>query len=284
MTGASYEDILYGVDDGVATITLNRPDKLNAWTAAMENSMRRAIGEAAKDEGVKAVIITGAGRGFCAGADMAGLQKIDAKGDGRKRIVEKDEEVDVTFDGDLGPSVLEHFEGRFGYMFECPKPIIAAINGPVAGIGLVMTLFCDMRFASDAAKFTTAFAHRGLVAEHGIAWLLPRLIGSANALDILMSARKFTGDEAAGIGLVNRSYPGNALMGEVMDYAKALAETASPRSMTVMKRQVYKSLFQDFNVSTKMADKEMQASFASEDFKEGVAHFVEKRAANFTGH
>jgi len=284
MTGASYEDILYGVDDGVATITLNRPDKLNAWTAAMENSLRCAIGEAAKDEGVKAVIITGAGRGFCAGADMAGLQKIDAKGDGRKRIVEKDEEVDVTFDGDLGPSVLEHFEGRFGYMFECPKPIIAAINGPVAGIGLVMTLFCDMRFASDAAKFTTAFAHRGLVAEHGIAWLLPRLIGSANALDILMSARKFTGDEAAGIGLVNRSYPGNALMGEVMDYAKALAETASPRSMTVMKRQVYKSLFQDFNVSTKMADKEMQASFASEDFKEGVAHFVEKRAANFTGH
>ena len=284
MTGASYEDILYGVDDGVATITLNRPDKLNAWTAAMENAMRCAIGEAAKDEGVKAVIITGAGRGFCAGADMAGLQKIDAKGDGRKRIVEKDDEVDVTFDGDLGPSVLEHFEGRFGYMFECPKPIIAAINGPVAGIGLVMTLFCDMRFASDAAKFTTAFAHRGLVAEHGIAWLLPRLIGSANALDILMSARKFTGDEAAGIGLVNRSYPGNALMGEVMDYAKALAETASPRSMTVMKRQVYKSLFQDFNVSTKMADKEMQASFASEDFKEGVAHFVEKRAANFTGH
>lgn len=280
---SNYDEILYEVTDRVALITLNRPEKLNAWTATMENSVRRAIDEAAKDDEVRVIVITGAGRGFCAGADMGGLQKIDANGDGRRRIIEKGEEAEVAFDGDLGPSVLEHFEGRFGYMFECPKPIVAAINGPCAGIGLVMTLFCDLRVASDAAKFTTAFASRGLVAEHGIAWLLPRLIGSANALDILMSARKFTGDEAARIGLVNRSVPGNALMGEVMDYAKMLAATASPRSMTVMKRQVYKSLFQDFNASTAMADAEMQASFASEDFKEGVAHFVEKRAANFTG-
>lgn len=280
---SSYDEILYAVDEGVATITLNRPDKLNAWTATMENSVRRAIADAAADEAVRAIVITGAGRGFCAGADMGGLQKIDAKGDGRKRIVEEGEEAEVSFDSDLGPSVLDHFEGRFGYMFECPKPIIAAINGPCAGIGLVMTLFCDMRFASDAAKFTTAFAQRGLVAEHGIAWLLPRLIGSANALDILMSARKFTGDEAARLGLVNRSVPGNALMAEVTDYTRHLAQTVSPRSMTVMKRQVYKSLFQDFNTSTSMADAEMQASFASEDFKEGVAHFVEKRAPNFSG-
>jgi len=279
----AYDEILYDVADRVATITLNRPDKLNAWTATMENSVRGAINDAAADEEVRVIVITGAGRGFCAGADMGGLRKIDANGDGRKRIVEKGEEADVSFDGDLGPSVLEHFEGRFGYMFECPKPIIAAINGPCAGIGLVMTLFCDMRIASDVAKFTTAFAQRGLVAEHGIAWLLPRLIGSANALDILMSARKFTGEEAARLGLVNRSVPGNALMGEVADYAKGLAETASPRSMTVMKRQVYKSLFQDFNTSTSMADTEMQSSFASEDFKEGVAHFVEKRAPDFSG-
>ncbi len=280
---STYDEILYDVADHIATITLNRPDKLNAWTATMENSVRGAINEAAADGGVRVIVITGAGRGFCAGADMGGLQKIDAKGDGRKRIVEKGEEADVSFDTDLGPSVHDHFEGRFGYMFECPKPIIAAINGPCAGIGLVMTLFCDMRIASDSAKFTTAFAQRGLVAEHGIAWLLPRLIGSANALDILMSARKFTGEEAARLGLVNRSVPGNALMGEVADYAKGLAETASPRSMTVMKRQVYKSLFQDFNASTSMADTEMQSSFASEDFKEGVAHFVEKRGPNFTG-
>ena len=280
---SAYEEILYDVSDHVATITLNRPERLNAWTATMENNMRHAIGEAAADKDVRVIVITGAGRGFCAGADMGGLQKIDAKGDGRKRIVEKDEELEVVFDTDLGPSVEQHFQGRFGYMFECPKPIIAAINGPVAGIGLVMTMFCDMRFASDIAKFTTAFAQRGLVAEHGIAWLLPKLIGSANALDILMSARKFTGDEAAHLGLVNRSFPGNALMSEVKEYAKHMVDTVSPRSLTVMKRQVYKSLFQDFNASTSMADAEMQKSFASEDFKEGVAHFVEKRAARFSG-
>ena len=281
---STYDEILYDVADHVATITLNRPEKLNAWTATMENSVRRAVNDAAKDDDVRVVIITGAGRGFCAGADLGGLQKIDVKGDGRKRIVEKGEEAEVSFDNDLGPSVLEHFEGRFGYMFECPKPIIAAINGPVAGIGLVMTMFCDMRFASDIAKFTTSFAQRGLVAEHGIAWLLPKLIGSANALDILMSARKFTGEEAARLGLVNRSFPGNALLAEVRDYAKHMVETVSPRSLTVMKRQVYKSLFQDFNSSTAMADTEMQSSFASDDFKEGVAHFVEKRSANFTGN
>ena len=144
-------------------------------------------------------------------------------------------------------------------------------------------MFCDMRFASDTAKFTTAFASRGLIAEHGIAWLLPRLIGSANALDLLMSARKFTGEEAARMGLVNRAYSGNELMGEVAAYARHMAQMVSPRSMTIMKRQVYKSLFQDFNNSTSMADAEMQKSFASDDFKEGVAHFVEKRAARFTG-
>ena len=280
---SDYQDILFDVTDGVATITLNRPDRLNAWTAAMENSVRRAIDESARNDAVRVIVITGAGRGFCAGADMEGLQKIDAGGDGRRRIVEEGEEAPVEFTADLGPSVVEHFEGRFGYMFACPKPIIAAINGPCAGIGLVMTLFCDLRYASEAAKFTTAFAARGLVAEHGIAWLLPRLIGSAHALDLLMSARKFTGEEAARIGLVNRSIPGNALIGEVMEYARTLAATASPRSMTVMKRQVYKSMFQDFNVSTAMADAEMQKSFASEDFKEGIAHFVEKRTPHFTG-
>ena len=279
----AYDEILYSAADGVGTITLNRPDRLNAWTATMENEMRRAISEAAGDEEVRVIVITGAGRGFCAGADMGGLQKIDAKGDGRKRIVEPGEEAEVSFNNENGPSVMEHFEGRFGYMFECPKPILAAINGPVAGIGLVMTMFCDMRFASDTAKFTTAFASRGLIAEHGIAWLLPRLIGSANALDLLMSARKFTGEEAARMGLVNRAYSGNELMGEVAAYARHMAQMVSPRSMTIMKRQVYKSLFQDFNNSTSMADAEMQKSFASDDFKEGVAHFVEKRAARFTG-
>lgn len=272
----------YEVKDGVGIITLNRPDKLNAWTAEMEQGVKRAIGQAVKDDAVRAIIITGAGRGFCAGADMNLLQKITPEGE-RRNIVNKDEEEAVDVSSDFGPSVLEHFEGRFGYLFECPKPVIAAINGPCAGLGMVFTLFCDMRFASTDAKFTTAFSQRGLVAEHGIAWLLPRLVGSAHALDLLLSARKVPGEEAERMGLVNKTFSADAFMDNVMDYARHLAGNVSPRSMAVMKRQVYKSLFQDFNVSTDMADKEMQKSFSSDDFKEGVAHFVEKRAANFKG-
>jgi enoyl-CoA hydratase/carnithine racemase len=272
----------YEVKDGIGLITLNRPDKLNAWTGEMEKGVKRAVGAAAKDDKVRVIVLTGAGRGFCAGADMNLLQSIEPEG-GRRNIVSKEEEEAVDLSYDHGPSVIEHFHGRFGYLFECPKPIIGAINGACAGLGLVVSLFCDLRFASEEAKFTTSFAQRGLVAEHGIAWLLPRLIGSAHALDLLMSARKIDGREAARLGLVNQAFPADKFMEEVMAYARHMAANVSPRSMAVMKRQVYKSLFQDFNQSTGMADKEMQASFKSADFKEGVAHFVEKRAAHFTG-
>ena len=138
-------------------------------------------------------------------------------------------------------------------------------------------------FAGSDAKFTTAFAQRGLIAEHGISWLLPRLVGPANALDLLLSARKATAAEAERMGLVNKVFEQTNFMGAVMDYAKALAETVSPRSMAVMKAQIWKSLFQNFNEAVEIGDAEMQKSFATADFKEGVAHFVEKRKANFTG-
>lgn len=282
---SDYEEILYDVSEGIATITLNRPDRLNAYTATMSAEVKRAMADATADDAVRVIVLTGEGRGFCAGADMDTLQGIDGSTgetvSAEEREKAKNDRSD--FQSDLGPSLADQFRGEFGYMFECPKPIIGAINGPIAGIGLVMAMFCDVRIAADEAKFTTAFSQRGLIAEYGISWLLPRLIGSANALDILMSARKFTGEEAARLGLVNRSVPGNALMGEVRDYAKNIAETVSPRSMTVMKRQVYQALFEDFNSSLERADKEMVASFSSDDFKEGVSHFVEKRAPNFTG-
>jgi enoyl-CoA hydratase/carnithine racemase len=164
-----------------------------------------------------------------------------------------------------------------------PKPIIAAINGPCAGIGLVFALYCDLRFAASGAKFTTAFASRGLIAEHGISWLLPRLTGIANALDILFSARKFGADEAERINLVNRAYPQDTFMAAVNEYARQLVTTVSPRSLAVMKAQVWKTLYQDLNEAVAVGDAEMQKSFATADFKEGVAHFVEKRAPRFTG-
>ena len=280
---ARYEDVLYEVRDRIAVVTLNRPERLNAWTSAMNGSVRAAIGAAAEDPGVRAIVLTGAGRGFCAGADMGLLQDIGGEsGEARARRA-RAENPQGELPNPSGIDVASHYRQRYGFFFATPKPIIAAINGPCAGLGLVVSLYCDLRFAARDAKFTTSFAQRGLIAEHGVSWLLPRLVGSAHALDLLLSARKFDGVEAERIGLVNRAFPAESLMDETMAYARALAETVSPRSMAVMKAQLWASPFQDFNTAIALADAEMAKSFGTEDFREGVAHFVEKRAPRFTG-
>jgi enoyl-CoA hydratase/carnithine racemase len=179
--------------------------------------------------------------------------------------------------------LVAHYRGRFGYMLAIPKPIIAAINGPCAGIGLVLALFCDLRFVRSDAKLTTAFAQRGLIAEHAVAWILPRLVGPAHALDLLLSARHFNGSEAERLGLVNRSFAPESFEPEVQAYVQRLSREVSPRSLGIMKTQIWKALFQRFDEAAALADCEMIESFRSADFKEGVAHFVEKRAPRFTG-
>jgi enoyl-CoA hydratase/carnithine racemase len=280
---SDFEDITYDVKDRIGLITLNRPDKLNAWTAAMEKSIKRALAAAVADDAVRVIVVTGAGRGFCSGADMGLLQQIQPTNWEDRELAKATREETFDFRSGLGPDVTPHYGGRFGYLFQIKKPIIAAINGPAAGLGLVFALYADIRFAGSETKFTTAFAQRGLIAEHGISWLLPRLVGPAHALDLLLSARKVTAAEAERMGLVNKVFEQANFMANVLDYARALAETVSPRSMGVMKAQVWKSLFQGFNEALEVGDSEMQKSFATADFKEGVAHFVEKRKANFTG-
>ena len=161
--------------------------------------------------------------------------------------------------------------------------MIAAINGPVVGLGLVIALYCDLRFASEAARFGTAFARRGLIAEYGMAWMLPRLIGHANALDLLFSARMIDAGEALQMGLVNKVFPQDVFMTKAQEYARELAGNVSPRSMRVIKRQVYEGMFQTLEEAFETSEREMIASLQCEDFKEGVAHFVEKRAPAFTG-
>jgi enoyl-CoA hydratase/carnithine racemase len=275
---SAYQEILTGLADGVLTITLNRPDRLNAWTGTMQVEVETAIRKGGADEAVRCIVITGAGRGFCAGADMNGLQSIQASAGADYNATRP------AAPRPEAPSELEtKFPGRFGHMFACPKPIIAAINGPCAGIGLILTLFADMRYAAAEAKFTTAFAQRGLIAEHGIAWQLPRLVGEANALDLLFTARKFDGAEAERLGLVNKALPGDELMDYVNDIAGHLATQVSPRSVAIMKRQVRESYFQSYAASLEVADAEMEASFATHDFREGVASFVERRPPAFTG-
>jgi len=279
---SNYPDILYAVQDRIATITLNRPDRLNAYTDRMAQSIRLAMADAARDAAVRVVVLTGAGRGFCAGADMDLLQGI--RSDGTERQASRGEgDVGDAFDSKYGPNLDEEFADmrRFAYFMRTKKPIIAAINGPAAGIGLIMTLYADMRFVSDKAVLTTSFAQRGLIAEHGISWLLPRLIGPAHALDILLSARKFSPAEAKEMGLVNKVFQAETFMDNVMAYARLLADTVSPRSMAVMKAQVWKAYFQDFGEALVTADAEMPPSFKWPDFKEGVDHFLQKRPPKF---
>jgi enoyl-CoA hydratase/carnithine racemase len=274
---AAYTQILETLDNGVLTLTLNRPERLNAWTPVMQAELETAIRAAGDNADVRCIIVTGAGRGFCAGADMNHLQDIQGDTDaGAKSATASVARPE--------PKGLEKtYDGRFGYLYACPKPIIAAINGPSAGIGLIFALFADMRFAAEDAKFTTAFAQRGLIAEHGIGWLLPRLVGEANALDLLFTARVFKGDEAAELGLVNKALPSNELMPHVMDLASHLSKMVSPRSVAVMKRQVRASYFQSYTESLAEADIAMADSFTTFDFKEGVASFVERREPAFQG-
>ena len=274
-----YEDVTYKANGGVGVISLNRPQALNAFTAAMGRGLKASMADAVADAAVRVIVLTGTGRGFCAGADMNLLQKISPGGG----AATAEPEVKHDFSSDIGPDVGPHYGGRFGYLLQARKPVIAAINGPAAGLGLVLALYADLRFAGSDAKLTTSFGQRGLIAEHGISWLLPRLIGPAHALDLLLSARKLGAAEAERIGLVNKVLPQATFMQEVMAYARTLAQTVSPRSTAVIKAQIWKALHQEFNAALALADAEMQKSFASTDFKEGVAHYVEKRAPAFTG-
>ncbi len=268
----SFSEIDYKVTGHIAIVTLNRSEQLNAWTAVMGREVRRAMEMAAADDHVRAIILTGAGRGFCAGADMKLLSGISTGGGST-------EVADAPFDANS----RSDFQRKNTYFPAIPKPIIAAVNGPCAGLGMCFALFCDMRFAADNAVFTTAFARRGLIAEHGISWTLPRLIGMSAATDLLLSGRKVAADEALRLKLVDRVYPAADLMPAVLAYAKDLAELSSPRSLRVMKKQLWDTQMQTLNEAMDVADREMALSFASDDFKEGVKHFMEKRAPVFTG-
>ena len=271
------EEILYDVSDKVATITLNRPDKLNAWTAVMEREVRAAIEKAEGDEQVRVIVLTGAGRGFCAGADVSLLKQVADRG------VDKGVEERVLETREKREGVRPDFVQRYSYFPAVTKPVIAAINGPVVGLGLVIGLYCDLRWASESARFSTTFARRGLIAEYGMAWMLPRLVGLPNALDLLLSARTIDAHEALRLGLVNQVFSADAFLDKVRENARELASAVSPRSLRVIKRQVYDALFQTLGEAFERSEREMLASLRSEDFKEGVAHYLEKRAAAFTG-
>ena len=244
----------------------------------MEREVRAAMNEAEHDENVRVIVLTGAGRGFCAGADMSLLSTVAEKGLDEARRAQGVQAASESAGG-----MRKDFRKRYSYFLGVGKPVIAAINGPVVGLGLVIALYCDLRVASDAARFGTAFAQRGLIAEYGMAWMLPRLVGHANALDLLFSARMIEAAEALRMGLVNQVFPSETFLESVQKYAAHLASSVSPRSLRVIKRQVYDAMFETLEESFGRSEQDMLASLESEDFKEGVAHFIQKRAPAFTG-
>ena len=228
------QEILYEVVDRIAIATLNRPGRLNAWTPTLEVELRSAFLKAEHDDDVRVIVLTGAGRGFCAGADMSILTMLKERSHGVAGI-DKDRAQKDAF---------QELKNEYSYFGAIGKPIIAAINGPAIGLGLSMTLSCNFRLASEAASFGTAFARRGLIAEHGVAWLLPRIVGLANALDLLLSARQFDATEALRIGLINRILPQECFLERALEHVRDLASSVSPRSTRVIKRQVYAAISQ----------------------------------------
>lgn len=271
-----YQEIVYEVDDPVATITFNRPERLNALTARTQVEFRHALVQAEKDESVVGIIVTGAGRAFSAGADMQALSEIAEAGE-----IGRDESLAgleaETRDRDVDPEL----KVTWSIIPSIRKPVIAAINGPVAGMSFAIASLCDLRFAAEGAVFTTSFSQRGLVAEHGLSWSLPRIVGPSKALDLLWSARKFDAAEAERIGFVDRVLPPEGLLTAARDYIVELSQRCSPTSIAVMKRQIYLHLMRPLHEAMDESNRLMAESLSRPDFREGVASFLEKRPPNF---
>jgi enoyl-CoA hydratase/carnithine racemase len=244
----------------VLLLTLNRPDRLNAWNDALEREYFEQLDGAEDDPGVRAIVVTGAGRGFCAGADLADI-------------------ADAS-EGDSDDEWANRARPR-SRPLELRKPLIAAINGPAVGLGLVEALYCDLRFSTPEAKLGTAFAIRGLIAEYGAAYLLPRIVGLSRALDLLYSGRIILGEEALRIGLVDRLVAREKVVDAAVEYADTLARLSSPTSMATIKRQVWSDLDRDWNAAFEDSEELLRDSFNREDVAEGVASYNERREPRF---
>ncbi len=265
----------YAVEDGIATITLNRPARMNAWTGRMHTEYRWCLAAADADPAVGVVMVTGAGRGFCVGGDAKALEGHAARGG-----------YDAGTPDELarpGYGTAAQFDASFAYHFGLSKPVIAAMNGAAAGVGLALACFADLRFAAAGAKFTTAHGKLNLPAEYGLSWLLPRMMGLTRANELLLSSRVFTAEEALELGLVNRVCPGGSLLGETRAYAAELIRTVSPESLRRTRWQIYRDLHRSVAESVSESEALLEEMMGQPDYREGVAAFLEKRPPVWRG-
>lgn len=271
----TYEEIHYQIEGGAATITINRPNQLNALTDLTQAEIRHALAESERLPEVVGTVLTGAGRGFCSGVDMNALGGMSEAG---KRLGNSYEHLQAS---PGNPDDDPNYKSSPTYFLGLRKPLIAAINGAAAGLGFSYATFCDMRFMDRSAKIVTSFAPRGLIAEHGTCWMLPKLVGPSNALDMNWSSRKILGEEAFRMGYANRLCEDGECVTEAQNYLREIAGTSAPMSIMMMKRQVYKHLTKELGDAMSESTRWMDESLARDDFKEGVASFVERRAPNF---
>ena len=259
----------YEVEGGIATVRLHRPERMNAWTGRMHTEYRWLMAQADADPAVGAVIVTGEGRAFCAGADAKALEGHVAKGG-----------YDPGTPEDIarpGYGVREEFDAFFAWHFGLTKPVVAAINGPAAGVGFALACYCDLRFAVPGAKLTTAHGPLGLPAEYGLSWLLPRMIGLTHANDLLLSSRKFLTDEALALGLLNELCEPDALLPRVREYLAGVLARVAPSSLTATRRQIYTDLHRSAAEAVVDSERRLEEMMRGDDYREGVAAFVERR-------
>ncbi|MGA0599334.1 enoyl-CoA hydratase-related protein [Caulobacter sp. KR2-114] len=264
-----FETILYEVEDPVAVITLNRPERLNAWNMVMAREVREAVRQAGQDKRVVGVVITGAGRAFCSGGDLKSITPDDLK------------ERPADAAGPAAPQAAADPAGPLGFLIDLPKPVIAALNGHAFGMGAVIALWADMRFMAEEAIFSMAFSTRGTVAESGSSCLLTRLVGPSVALDLLISSRRIGAEEALRLGVVNAIAPASDLVEKARTYIKSLADTCSPASVATMKRQVYADLPDDLGAASAASRRLLGVAAAGSDIMEGWTAYQEKRAPRY---
>jgi enoyl-CoA hydratase/carnithine racemase len=271
----NFDEIIYEKKDRVATVTMNRPEKMNAWTPKMGAEMRTAMLDAERDPEIGAIIVTGAGRAYCAGADMGSLSNI-ASGNAAPRTAAAEPDPWLS-------QQRADYRNTYSWPLALNTPVIGAINGACVGLGFTTCLYQDIRIASENARLGLIFVQRGLAIEHGSSWMLPRIVGLAKAVELAITGRLVDANEALEMGLVNRVVPQDKLMPTAREIASDIANKCSPLGVAQAKKMIYQHLFTDLATGVRDDDASMEMMTRSADFKEGVKAFMEKRAPRFTG-